>query len=72
MVSRSSVLSLFAAFFLTCVSFGQVAVTTQHNDNYRTGQNTNETIERSYLNVLSGGNIDWPKVGPLLAAFVPT
>src|SRR5215831_4119216 len=36
MARRSCALSLFVA--------GQVAILTEHNDNYRTGQNTNETI----------------------------
>ena len=42
--SRSTALSLLLSLFLTCAAFGQVAVPTQHNDNYRTGQNTKETI----------------------------
>ena len=63
MVSRSSALSLFAAFFLTCVSFAQVTVTTQHNDNYRTGQNTSETI-------LTPANVNATKFGKLFSQAV--
>jgi len=44
MASRFITLSLFAAFSLACAAGAQVAVTTQHNDNYRTGQNTSETL----------------------------
>ncbi len=44
MASRSFALSLLAAFFLAGAASAQVTVTTQHNDNYRTGQNTSETI----------------------------
>src|SRR5258707_1120363 len=44
MASRFITLSLFAAFSLACAASAQVAVTTQHNDNYRTGQNTSETL----------------------------
>jgi len=43
MFSRSCGLWLLATFLLACTAFAQVAVTTQHNDNYRTGQNVNET-----------------------------
>src|SRR5438552_14695452 len=34
------------AFFLISTSFGQISVLTQHYDNARTGQNTQETILR--------------------------
>lgn len=44
MSSRFTVQTLLAAFFLVCAASAQVAVPTQHNDNYRTGQNTSETI----------------------------
>jgi hypothetical protein len=41
---RCFALSLLAALFLADTASAQVAVATQHNDNYRTGQNTSETI----------------------------
>ncbi len=44
---RTSRFFLVIAMFATVVSLyssAQVSVTTWHNDNYRTGQNTNETI----------------------------
>lgn len=44
MASRSFVFSMIATLALTCAGLAQVAVTTQHNDNYRTGQNTSETV----------------------------
>src|SRR5271167_108620 len=41
---RNSI-SLAVLAFLSCtISAAQVAVTTYHNDNYRSGANTNETI----------------------------
>jgi len=44
MARRSCALSLFVALLFGSFAAGQVAILTEHNDNYRTGQNTNETI----------------------------
>ncbi|HUM06428.1 MAG TPA: hypothetical protein VLT90_13265 [Terriglobales bacterium] len=44
MFRRLCVPTLSVILSLGCAALAQVAVTTQHNDNYRTGQNTNETI----------------------------
>ena len=41
----SAVTAVSVSVLLICaVSFGQVGITTYHNDNYRTGWNSNETI----------------------------
>jgi len=42
--SSGTVILLFAALFLATRAAGQISVWTQHNDNARTGQNTNETV----------------------------
>src|SRR5215468_747949 len=41
---RRVALSLVAIIVASCAAMAQVAVPTQHNDNYRTGQNSSETI----------------------------
>ena len=56
---RSSCLALWIAL-LPCLSFAQVAVTTQHNDNSRTGQNTGETY-------LTPSNVNSTQFGLLFA-----
>ncbi len=63
MASRPIALSLFATFFLACVALAQVAVTTQHNDNYRTGQNTSETV-------LTPANVNKTQFGKLFTQVV--
>ena len=63
MCSRAVVLSLLAALFLACAASGQVAVPTQHNDNYRTGQNTSETI-------LTPANVNQTQFGRLFVQAV--
>lgn len=63
MASCSFVHSLLAVFFLTCAASAQVAITTQHNDNYRTGQNTSETI-------LTPANVNTTKFGKLFSQTV--
>ena len=40
---RTGCTVLFVVLLSPLASQGQVSVTTQHNDNWRTGQNTNET-----------------------------
>jgi len=58
MTLRSQATSLLTAFFLTMAASAQVAVPTQHNDNYRTGQNTAETV-------LTPANVNKTKFGRL-------
>src|SRR6266850_6202039 len=63
MASQSFFLSLLTTFFLACAASAQVAVTTQHNDNYRTGQNTSETI-------LTPANVNKTQFGKLFSQTV--
>ena len=63
MNARRSVLVMFLTLCLSCFSFAQVAVTTQHNDNYRTGQNTSETV-------LTPANVNQTQFGKLFALAV--
>ena len=61
MFRRLSALAVFAAIAVPV--FAQVAVTTQHNDNYRTGQNTNETV-------LTPANVNVEQFGKLFTQAV--
>src|SRR5258705_603379 len=63
MTSRSVTFSLSALLFLASAASAQVAVPTQHNDNYRTGQNTSETI-------LTHANVNSTKFGKLFTQVV--
>ena len=56
-------LTLCLPLVLTCASLAQIAVTTQHNDNYRTGQNTSEAI-------LTPANVNQSKFGKLFTQVV--
>lgn len=51
------------AVSLCCPALGQVSVVTQHNDNYRTGQNTGETV-------LTTSNVNVSNFGKLFALTV--
>jgi len=63
MARRAFVLSLFALLFAATAISAQVAVTTQHNDNYRTGQNISETI-------LTPANVNQTQFGKLFSQAV--
>ena len=56
-------LMLFLTLVLSCASSAQVAVTTQHNDNYRTGQNMSETV-------LTPANVNKTQFGKLFTQAV--
>src|SRR5262245_25354054 len=56
-------LMLFPALVLSYASLAQVAVTTQHNDNYRTGQNMSETV-------LAPSNVNKTQFGKLFTQAV--
>src|SRR2546423_12798072 len=62
MSSRVLALSLFVALLLTA-ALGQVTLLTQHNDNYRTVQNTSETI-------LTPANVNKTQFGKLFSQAV--
>src|SRR3981189_372410 len=63
MTSRPIIFFLLAILFLASATSAQVAVLTQHNDNYRTGQNTSETI-------LTPANVNATKFGKLFSQAV--
>lgn len=63
MLARRLGLATFTTVFLAFSTFAQVAVTTQHNDNYRTGQNTSETI-------LTPANVNKTQFGKLFSQVV--
>ena len=63
MARRAFVLSLLAPLFTAGAISAQVAVTTQHNDNYRTGQNTSEII-------LTPANVNKTQFGRLFSQAV--
>lgn len=60
---RSAFLALFLALFSSCFSFGQARVLTEHNDNFRSGANTAETI-------LTPANVNFNSFGKLFTANV--
>jgi hypothetical protein len=63
-VSQSpGICTLSLVFFLISCLDGQTNVLTFHNDNARTGQNTNETV-------LTPGNVNWAHFGKLYSVNV--
>jgi hypothetical protein len=57
-VSKSLILSLSVTAFCAFAAFGQISITTYHNDNNRTGVNPNETIlSTTNVNVSTFGKV---------------